>query len=337
MDNSSKFDFCPRCGALARDGVCQSGGFQRQNQQYQYQQPYSARPKKGMDTEVKVLIGVVISLAVVFLAIIAVLIITQVSKSTATYKEILNRNISRDDTRDKESSSQPEVVEKEEIKKLEQDIAGLAEGKYYTGPYDDIRTDLSYSVEMQLLEFEPEGQEGVYVGVLYPEITGDIKNVEYLNQVLEYEYDYFVEYYLEECDEYMEDGDIYFCSSEGFVTYMDEDVMSVVFKEIVMQNDFYAINYYCVNINIKDGLVMDNTEILDIDMDFAVDFRTREVLENGDVYLTNYTDEEILELLQNPNTLAIFYTPMGMEVGLNMVEQVIYVTYADYEKYIKDY
>ncbi|MGN1148159.1 MAG: hypothetical protein ACI4TB_07025, partial [Lachnospiraceae bacterium] len=28
MGDSSRFDFCPKCGALARDGVCQSCGYQ---------------------------------------------------------------------------------------------------------------------------------------------------------------------------------------------------------------------------------------------------------------------------------------------------------------------
>ena len=31
MDQSGKFDFCPKCGALARDGVCQSCGYHLKN------------------------------------------------------------------------------------------------------------------------------------------------------------------------------------------------------------------------------------------------------------------------------------------------------------------
>ena len=47
--------------------------------------------------------------------------------------------------------------------------------------------------------------------------------------------------------------------------------------------------------------------------------------------------QEILELLRNLDHLVIFYTPMGMEVGLNLYEVVLYMTYSDYERFLKLY
>ena len=67
--------------------------------------------------------------------------------------------------------------------------------------------------------------------------------------------------------------------------------------------------------------------------DFAVDFREREISENGDGALTDYTDQEILAMLKDEDTLVLFYTPMGLEVGLNLDGEIVYVTYEDYMDY----
>ena len=74
--------------------------------------------------------------------------------------------------------------------------------------------------------------------------------------------------------------------------------------------------------NIKHGLNLND--------DFAVDFREREISENGDGALTDYTDQEILAMLKDEDTLVLFYTPMGLEVGLNLDGEIVYVTYEDY-------
>lgn len=70
-----------------------------------------------------------------------------------------------------------------------------------------------------------------------------------------------------------------------------------------------------------------------MDEAFAMDFRMREGMENGEYSLTGYTDQEIQNMLNNPETLVIFFTPMGMEVGLNLGDRVVYVTYEDYLSY----
>ena len=97
------------------------------------------------------------------------------------------------------------------------------------------------------------------------------------------------------------------------------------------------IQYYCLNFDMTDGVVLNNTDILNLDLEFAVEFRRREILENGDEWLTDFTDQEILDLLRDLDHLVIFYTPMGMEVGLNLYEVVLYMTYSDYEKFLNLY
>lgn len=218
-----------------------------------------------------------------------------------------------------------------------QDLEGIAAGKYYSELYSDIRYDLDYQVTSEERIFQPEEYPNVYVQISYPQITGDVDNIDYLNEVLEYEYLYYLEYFEEKYEPDMNEDSYYICQAEYFVTYMDEDVMSVVFKEELMLDEFTAINFYCLNFDMDDGVVLNNAEILDMDEEFAIDFRRREILENGDEILTDYSDQEILELLQDPDYLVIFYTPMGMEVGLNLVDVVIYVTYDDYEQYLNSF
>ena len=82
---------------------------------------------------------------------------------------------------------------------------------------------------------------------------------------------------------------------------------------------------------------MENTEILHLDEAFAIDFRQREINENGDAALTHYTDQEILEMLRDPGQLVAFYTPYGMEVGLNLEDIIVYVMYDDYVHFLNSY
>lgn len=137
------------------------------------------------------------------------------------------------------------------------------------------------------------------------------------------------------------EDDFYLCEIDSYVTYMDEEILSVVFKESVhmsVMDDYLSIfDYYCVNFDLTTGTIIENTEVLRLDEDFAIDFRQREIAENGDEALTDFTDQEILEMLKNPEHLVLFYTPMGLEVGLNLEDIIVYVMYADYGQYLNSF
>ncbi len=84
--------------------------------------------------------------------------------------------------------------------------------------------------------------------------------------------------------------------------------------------------------------MLDNNSIMDIDNEFAVDFRKRCRQQNGTVSdLDSMTDQEIVHYLTTGATSILFYTPLGMEVGLNMGEYYVTVTYTDYEKFLQRY
>lgn len=248
--------------------------------------------------------------------------------------------VDRDKDREKDrDAGQDREDPSEETHSPEQTVPepGLSEGEYYGELYSAMRDDLQYRINMETGYFAPREYENVEVSIDYPQIAGDVDNLEYLNEILEYEYQYYLDYFADEYEPDMDPDSYYICRAECYITYMDEDVMSVVFREELALDWFSAISFYCLNFNMKDGVLMNNTEMLNMDQSFAIDFRNREVMENGDNWLTDYSDQEILQMLRDPDYLVIFYTPIGMVVGLNMQEVVIYVTYSDYEKYLGSY
>ena len=216
---------------------------------------------------------------------------------------------------------------------------------YYSGPYNALETGLSYEVSF-IEEAFYAGEEAdfanVHLSVEYPQISDEAPYAEIINDALYAEYEYYYMLFTEEFKPLMENQeDTYYCVVDSYVTYMDEKILSVVFREEVylsLENDpFTMLNFYCVNIDLETGMVMENTEILRIDEDFATDFRERETEENGESALTGYSDGEILSMLQEPAYLVAFYTPYGMEIGLNLDDSIVYVMYEDYEAFINTY
>lgn len=213
---------------------------------------------------------------------------------------------------------------------------------YYSGPYNALQTGLSYDVsfvEKQVYAGEEAEISNVYIRVEYPVVSGGIAAEEMINRIFGEKYAY---YYGLFADGYLPDmknpEDSYYCDVDSYVTYMSEEILSVVFKQelaVKMEDAMYSqLDFYCVNIDMENGMILENTEILQIDEAFASDFRAREIVENGESALSAFSDEEIRDMLKEPACLVLFYTPYGMEAGLNIDSGVVYVTYDDYERYV---
>ncbi len=207
--------------------------------------------------------------------------------------------------------------------------------EYYT-LHDDIRK-LSYSIDWEYFEYDADN-ENVSIIVDYPEISGShVPNLDKLNNYIENEIYVFTDYYEEEYSRYMNDDGSYFNAyASGYVTYMSEDVLSVVFSETVYTNYYNSAYLYCINIDMRDGVIMENTDIISVDDDFSIDFRYRSEEQNGTIDgVDRMSDQEITELLTSDGDLIIFYTPQGMEIGFNYDEGWVTVTYHDYREYLK--
>ena len=223
---------------------------------------------------------------------------------------------------------------------IEDFLNGDSDEEYYDFE-QDIRDDLSYEVELEEFDKEdydcPEGTEA-RLAITYPVVTGDIPNVEEINRKL-YEEVTAADEYITAVADLMEDGDSFEYQSECYVTYMDEDILSVAFQERGILNDsMIGAVIVSMNFDLQTGLPVGNTGILDIDDEFAIDFRKRCEEQNGEINgLNYYSDQQIREYLTNENSLIIFYTPLGMEVGINYDDGWATVTYKDYEKITKQF
>ena len=207
--------------------------------------------------------------------------------------------------------------------------------EYYT-LHDDIKK-LSYSINWEYFEYDSDN-ENVSIIVDYPEVSGGhVPNLDKSNSAIANEIPVFTDYYEEEYSRYMTDDDSYFNAyASGYVTYMSEDVLSVVFSETVYTNYYNSAYLYCINIDMKDGVILENTDIISVDDDFSIDFRYRSDEQNGTIdEVDAMSDQEITELLTSDSNLIIFYTPQGMEIGFNYDQGWVTVTYHDYRDYLK--
>lgn len=230
----------------------------------------------------------------------------------------------------------------------DEDIEGYATGEYFSFPADNRVEGLAYSVEMEEREYEDGDATRIYYS--YPVVSGDVPNADYINDTICAEWESLITYYEEEYKENLPDyyGEDYkdYGDSDGImaqlagcVTYMSEDILSVVYRETIYYGDYldYQADFYlyCLNFDMKNGQLLENTGMLHIDKEFVEDFRERSEKQNAGSVLDYYDDAEVMEHLENPDNLILFYCPQGMEIGMNADEGWVTVTYADYEEYLK--
>lgn len=137
------------------------------------------------------------------------------------------------------------------------------------------------------------------------------------------------EYYVEIVDylrddlayqvEWQEDEEVERCSiyKEGYVTYMDEDAVSVVFLEYIYLNSAYLPRISDINIDVRTGSVLKHGSMVDYVTALAQRVRKQNAYQNSvDIGSMPWSDEDIALLLQSEEGVA-FYTPVGLEVGFN--------------------
>ena len=213
------------------------------------------------------------------------------------------------------------------------------EGGYYE-LHDELRWDLSYVVDFEEYYEGDDGEDspdsGRDIYITYPVIAGDdVPNLDSLNRTIMDEVDF-----LKDVADDAEEGVDVHLSGEAYVTYMDEERLSIVFEENLYLDyggseqvvDYYL---YSLNIDMENGVVLDNGSMVNTDDDFSVDFRRRSDEQNGEIsYLTALSDQEITEYFKSDD-IIVFYTPLGMEIGFNYEYGWVTVTYRDYEQYLR--
>lgn len=213
-------------------------------------------------------------------------------------------------------------------------------GQEYYEFGDAVRDDLPYSVTFEIYErddFLPEEDGNFHMEFRYPVIAGEVPNLEGINRTLQQEL-IFVEEHVEEIAQYLGSGD-YEYTTTGYVTYMSEEVLSVIYVEYVyLEEEFLESYVICVNVDMETGMVLKNSQLLEVDDDFSVEFRKRSDIQNGEISdVTAMSDQEITSYLTDEDWVIAFYTPLGMEIGFNYYDGWVTVTYSDYQKYQKQF
>lgn len=219
----------------------------------------------------------------------------------------------------------------------EEDYEPSPTDEYYREITDSLRGDLAYGIEWAESDLSRK-QEDASFYALYPQLTGDIANREELNQAIEEAALAYQDY----CQFAIEIAGFSTCHVQifGYVTYMSEDVISIVFDERVYLNETKMPGLYAMNIDVKTGTVLENQEMINYTKALTQKFCSQNSVQNGDkMDLAEWPDELIGQLLSS-ETGVVFYTPVGLEVGFNYNgvngrNGWVTVTVKDYERFLK--
>lgn len=203
------------------------------------------------------------------------------------------------------------------------------EDKYYVELADSICDDLSYSVGKRNYSYFDE-KKGVSIWVEYALIEdGNLAFEDKINEALQDGAMYYAKKFG------AEDVSDFALEVSSYVTYMDEEKLSVVVDERYYWGTDVKVDLYCMNFDLKTGALLYNTSIIEPTEKLADAFREMSEFQNGYIEaLDEMTDKEICEFFSDESTLIVFYTPVGLEVGFNYPNGWITATMKDYEKYL---
>jgi hypothetical protein len=91
-----------------------------------------------------------------------------------------------------------------------------------------------------------------------------------------------------------------------------------VFEQSTYGDSTYSETLSAMNFHVASGEQIAYSQMAEVNQDLALRFRSQDKIQNGGVeYVQNSTDEELLEILQDPDSVVMFYSPVGLEVGFN--------------------
>lgn len=345
--------FCPRCGALLRDGVCLSCGFASNSENYEGMNfettnsynvalgstPYDVPVKKNNGKAITIFF-ICFGAAIILLVLLLFLVYETLSEfresivgAVESEQGIFNGMIESDETYEDSYDdfyydfNEDEMLgETTEYGYTIDDYEVLGEGQYYMWFDNAIRKDLDYSVEIiNDAVFSDDYSDALYI--YYPTFAGDIPNVDGINNE-------FYKIYENKCDEFekkQENDEAIDWMIDCYLTYMDENCASVVFVESESQTDGYFVQKIrCYNIDIKNGKLFDNSELVNVDDQFVSEFRERNSAQNGSsIGIEELDNQELKSLFEDNDARIVFFTPIGTEIGINDKTGWYTVTYKD--------
>ncbi len=200
---------------------------------------------------------------------------------------------------------------------------------YYVELADYIRDDLSYSVDFEEYSHS-DFDNSVYITVWYAQVSDDLPNSDTINEYLMDGAMYYA--YMFESDDVSD----FTLEAESFVTYMDEEMLSVAVSEYIYADGETTYDLYCMNFDLKTGTLLNNTDMIEVSDELVEAFIDQSIYQNGYTYsVSDYSDEEIADFMSNEESLILFYTPVGLEIGYNHPDGWVSATIKDYQRFLK--
>ena len=181
-------------------------------------------------------------------------------------------------------------------------------------------------------------QEDASFYALYPKLTGEIRNRDYLNEIIEKQALLYKNY----CQMYVEQAGFDSCHIQcfGYVTNMDSEHLSVVFDQKFYLNNQSMPGLSAINIDVETGTILKKEQQFNYSTRLAERFRKQCQKQNGLELSENEWPTEMLRKLLSSDGGIFFYTPVGLEIGFNyngVNNQFGWMTATikDYEEYLK--
>jgi hypothetical protein len=91
-----------------------------------------------------------------------------------------------------------------------------------------------------------------------------------------------------------------------------------------------------MNFDLKTGTLLNNSDIIEVSDNLVDAFIDQSLYQNGETdSVTDYSKEEIKEFLSAEESLILFYTPVGLEIGYNHPYGWVTATLKEYQQYLK--
>lgn len=316
-----------------------NGYWDKQEQQREEQMESEGKKQEEKPSRAPVII---ILSAIALLLILLIVALGAAANQFTQWAQDKSREVVAD-VKEHQSRAAERRKQQEEQKRQESEStpAWEDEDAEYYELHHAIRDDLSYQVELEKVQLNGENDQEKNLYVITgekPVIQGEnIENLDVLNDALTAEY--------QDLQEYMEmiTGDLGIDGAEPaevsvdcYVTYMDEEFLSVVYNVRISMEYYGQVYLSCVNINMESGVVMHNLmDLIHVDDAFAIEFRERNARQNQTDSIDYMSDQEVAAYLCGENTGIAYFTPLGMEIGFNYELGWITVTYQDYRDYLR--
>ena len=215
----------------------------------------------------------------------------------------------------------------EEEAVAEEDAYDYTDVTYYV--YDDyIRTDLDYKILNTAWEYNGynasaygvNAPENVYIYCTYPQIMEAPELEEVINDAILERTMYICSMYDADC-EYLSEDQVYYGDEHVYITYMDENVLSLL---------FYYDGYFASDSEEKPRLVSSTVDTLNYDMKTGKELKMPGITISDDVFLEKFIKEvdaqnqsDILADVSKADLLLDyksgnfkwFYNPFGVEIA----------------------